>query len=225
MPGRAVDPGYVELSESTGGQLFLLQKGEAAHSAPIMSAPYTHPSTLARAVGHLAGTREIDLPVDSTVQSILVLASVQCRGSIAVIRPNGSEVTGSAATLNTDLQAGRIVQVDTPEAGMWKVRLTGTGLYVVSGLAKSSIKLNRDADDEQFTIAGNVANVRFQIVDAAGERTATIDASESAERKWSVQARSPFERYRIAVTGVDSSGRPFQRVHPPLLRAAGRGDQ
>src|ERR1051326_7646164 len=64
VPGRAVDPAYLETSESTGGQLFLFQKGEVAQSGPVMSAGYSHPATVARAIGQLSGTRDIDFPVD-----------------------------------------------------------------------------------------------------------------------------------------------------------------
>src|SRR5215510_9146942 len=77
VAGRAVDPAYLEVSESTGGQLFLFQPGELEHAAMVMSAPQTHPATMVRAVGHLSGTREIEFPVDSTARSILVMASLQ----------------------------------------------------------------------------------------------------------------------------------------------------
>jgi hypothetical protein len=39
VPGRAMDRAYLDISESTGGQLVLLQKGEAQHSGIVMSAP------------------------------------------------------------------------------------------------------------------------------------------------------------------------------------------
>src|SRR5512133_2563679 len=84
VPGRAVDPSYVELAESSGGQLFLFQKGEVGQSGPVMSASFTHPSTILRAVGHLSGTREFEFPVDAGTKSILVMASLQCRKSIDV---------------------------------------------------------------------------------------------------------------------------------------------
>src|SRR5690349_17394216 len=93
VAGRAVDPAYVDLGESTGGQLFLFRKSEAAQAGLVMSASYTHPATVLRAVGHLSGSRDFDFPVDSTMESMLVLASLQCRNAIRVTRPNGGELT------------------------------------------------------------------------------------------------------------------------------------
>src|SRR5215468_1865719 len=77
VAGRAVDPSYIQISESTGGQLFLLQKNEVQHSSIIMMAPQTHPTTLYRAVGQLAGVREFEVPIDSTVKTLLLMASLQ----------------------------------------------------------------------------------------------------------------------------------------------------
>src|SRR4051794_6642671 len=74
VPGRAVDPSYLEVSESSGGQLFLFQKGEIGQAGPVMSAPFTHPATILRAVGQLSGSREFEFPVDSRTESILVMA-------------------------------------------------------------------------------------------------------------------------------------------------------
>src|ERR1041385_1196419 len=103
VPGRAADPAYLETSESTGGQLFLFQKGEVEHASVVMSASFTHPSTVLRAFGHLSGTRYFDFPVDSTIESLLILASVQCRNAIAVSRPNGAEMTASNSAQSADL--------------------------------------------------------------------------------------------------------------------------
>src|SRR2546423_4142913 len=95
VPGRAVDPSYLEVSESTGGQPFLLQKAEVEHASVVMTASHTHPATVIRAVGHLSGSREFEFPVDSKTTSILLMASLQCRSAIAMTRPNGSELTAA----------------------------------------------------------------------------------------------------------------------------------
>ncbi len=141
VAGRAVDSAYIDISESTGGQLFLFQKGEMGQSAIVMGAQFSHPATILRGVGILQGSRDFDFPVDSSVESILVLASLQCRNAILVSRPNGAELTAANSAKSVDLQAGKILQVDSPEAGMWRVRMTGTGLFVVSVLAKSALRL------------------------------------------------------------------------------------
>src|SRR5579872_1828160 len=93
VPGRAVDSSYLDVSESTGGQLFLFQKNEVAQTSLVMNASHTHPATILRAVGTLSGTRDFEFPIESKVESILVLVSVQCRNAIRVTRPGGQELT------------------------------------------------------------------------------------------------------------------------------------
>src|SRR5690348_14181256 len=110
VPGRPVDPGYLNISESTGGQLFLFQKGEVSQVSLVMNASHTHPATVLRMVGNLNGTREVEFPIESGMESLLLLVSLQCRNSIRVTRPFGSEVTEANSTLSVDLQAGRILR-------------------------------------------------------------------------------------------------------------------
>ena len=207
VPGRAMDPAYLEISESTGGQLVLLQKGEAQHSGIVMSASYTHPATVLRLVGNLNGTREIEFPVDSTVESLLLLVSLQCRERVTVFRPSGAEITQRNASMLTELAAATMLRVDQPEPGQWKVRLNGSGLYVLSILAKAAISLTsvRHPDAEgavDFHLRGEVARASAQLVDATGTP---------------VPAQAP--RYRILVTGQDAAGWTFQRMWPNLFRA------
>lgn len=220
VPGRAVDPSYVELSESTGGQLFLFQKGEAGHSGPVMSASFTHPATIFRAVGRLNGAREIEFPVESGVETLLLLVSVQCHQSILAFDPSGSELTDRNSPLSVDLAAGKILRVDQPAPGKWRVRLNGSGLFVLSVLAKASIALSevvRREDALELRVRGEASNLRVRLVDASGGRIADLDSPEKGEDgvyRTAMPARIP--RYRVVVTGDDNSAWPFQRTHPVL---------
>ena len=226
VPGRAADPAYLEVSEGTGGQIFLFQKGEVAQSGVVMNASHTHPATILRAVGNLAGTRDLEFPVDSSVKSILVLVSLQCRNEIRVTRPSGSELTAMNSAQSVDLQAGKNLRVDNPEPGVWRVRLTGTGLYVASVQAKAdvalagvSVSIDGEGRNVQGRISGEVSNVRMQLVDAAGSRISDVETMETdGEGAWRASAAPRGERFRVLVTGIDGSGRPFQRVDPVLLK-------
>src|ERR1700690_1977978 len=75
VAGRAVDPGYLDASDSTGGQLFLFQKNEGAQASLVVNASHTHAATILRAVGNLSGTRDFEFPVDSGIESLLLLVS------------------------------------------------------------------------------------------------------------------------------------------------------
>ena len=248
VAGRAVDTAYIDASESTGGQLFLFQKNEVAQVPLVMNASHTHPDTLLRALGNLNGTRDFEFPIDSSIESLLVLVSLQCRNAIRVSRPTGSELTKMNSALSVELQAGRILRIDQPEAGQWRVRLEGTGLFVLSVLAKAEIGLTRvtfppisdPSKEEEHTsrinaplfgvrqnleiqLSGHVSGPRLQLVDAAGGRISDIEALDPiAEGAYRTTVTPQVERFRILVTGTDTSARPFQRMYPVLFRAQPR---
>jgi hypothetical protein len=239
VAGRAVDPSYIETSESSGGQLFLFQKNEVGHASLFMSASFTHPATVLRAVGSLSGSRDFEFPVDSRMESMLVMASLQCRSAIQVSRPGGAEVTVANSARNVDLQAGRIVQVDSPESGKWKVRLTGTGLFVLSVVAKTDLKLagvsffaaGEDGarliqpvlgvrQNLEAHVGGEVSNLKFHAIGPTGELMSDLDATAAnANGTYRFEMTPPAERFRIVVTGTDAMACPFQRTYPNLFRA------
>ena len=240
VAGRAADPTYLETSESTGGQLFLFQKNEIAHASLVMSASFTHPATVLRAVGNLSGTRDFEFPVDSTMESFLVMASLQCRNAIRVLRPNGSELTAANSAESVDLQAGRILRIDSPEPGKWKVQLTGTGLFVLSVAAKTDLRLTDvsfyalsgdrprlvhplfgERQNMEAHLTGEASAVQLQILGPDSDSVAGGDAAEeSAKGTYRRDVTPSSERFRIAITGTDANGWPFLRTDPVLFRAA-----
>ena len=234
VPGRAVDPAYLEASESTGGQILLFQKSEIAQAGLFVSAEYTHPATVARAVGTLSGARDFEFPVDSTMQSLLVMASIQCRIAIGVFRPGGTEMIAANSTQSVDLQAGRGLKIDNPEAGKWKVRLEGTGLFVLSARAQSPVRLSAvgffDGDHRAqprlgvgqtatVHISGELTAAAFQLLGPSGDLISTSQTAEPIGSAYRFPITLAAERFRIRMTGVDASGWPIQRVYPVLFRA------
>lgn len=242
VAGRAVDPAYLETSESTGGQLFLLQKNDIGRAGLFLSASYTHPATVERAVGTLSGKRDFSFPVDSTVQSLLVMVSLQCRTAIGVFRPSGAEMTAANSAQSEDLQAGKILKIDNPEPGMWTVRLEGTGVFVVSAQAKSDLQIgeinfvdpagseaaaNRRQprlgvkDGIRIYSTGHWSHVNLRMVDPSGEpvSNAAADAVHAGSGVVEAAIVSPVERFRIQLLGTDDAGWPVQRTYPVLFHA------
>lgn len=227
VAGRAVDPAYLEISEGTGGQLFLFQKGEVAQSGLVMDASRTHPSTILRSVGHLNGSRDFEFPVDSGVESLLVLVSLQCRNTIRIVRPGGSELTQMNSDVNVDLQAGRIVRLDRPEPGRWRLQLAGTGLFVLSVLARTDLVLSgvvfskgdSGGLEVRGKLRGEASDVKVELVDAAGS---PLSKAEVIEFPGDDLLRAGFpstaQRFRVRVTGRDGNAHPFQRTHPILFK-------
>jgi hypothetical protein len=231
-----VDPTYIEASESSGGQLFLFQKGEVAQSSVVMGATFTHPVTVLRAVGQLSGKREFEFPIDSTVESVMVMASLQCRSAIGFFRPGGQEMTAANSAQSIDLQAGRIVRVDAPEPGKWKVRMAGTGLFVLSVVAKTGLRLGslRFVIDGQrlrdprlgvqqtleARFGGEASQLKLQLIAADAQPLTEAEAAEAVEGgTYRVAVTPAIERLRVVVSGVDAAGWPFQRTDPVLFRA------
>ena len=243
VPGRPVDPAYIETSEGTGGQLFLFQKSEVAQTGLVMNAAFTHSVTIARSIGHLSGARDFEFPIDSTVESIMVLVSLQCRNAIDVSRPSGAKLTAGNSAQSVDLVAGRILRVDNPESGKWNIRIAGTGLFVLSVLAKTRINLHalrfspangvdgqpasglkepllRTPQFLEARVSGEISRVKFQLVGAGGEPIADGEAVEATpDGAYRTTITPSVERFRILMTGIDASGWPVQRTHPVLFRA------
>lgn len=236
VPGRAVDPSYINISESTGGQLFLFQKNEVQHAALVMTASSSHPATVLRAIGTLSGTRDFEFPVDSRTQSLLFMVSLQCRNTIGVFRPAGSELTAANSAQSVELQAGKILRVDNPEPGPWRVRLVGTGLFVVSVLAKTDLSLSGVkfyANDMatstpllgirqilEARLSGTVANLKLQLADASGTPIPSAEATEPTSGGLYRAGITPqSERFRVLATGTDEGAWPFQRMYPNLFQA------
>jgi len=221
VAGRAADPAYLDVSESTGGELFLFQRSEAARSLDVMMASNGYKATILRVVGQLNGAREFEFPVDSTVSSLLIEASIQCRKDVLLLRPNGSEITATNATQNIDFQAGRVIRVDGPEPGPWRVRLSGTGLVLLSVVAKSAIAISNvtlSQETAEARLSGEVSGVKLQLVDASGAPLSGTQPLEVADPgSYRAALTSPAQRLRVLVTGSDASGWPFQRMYPILF--------
>jgi hypothetical protein len=232
VAGRAVDPSYLEVSESTGGQTFLLQPGEVAQTGVIMSIPFTHPYTLFRAVGQLAGSRTFEFPVDSSVESLLITASIQCRQTVAILEPGGREVTAANAAQNIDLKAGRILRVDAPGAGNYQVRIAGQGLFILSVMAKTSIGLGSVRFLEpaapqlgvparlSVRLGRKLSRASFHLVAASGEILGELPAPPQSDSGEFVLELTPtVERFRIMAEGLDEIGHLVRRMYPNLFHA------
>ncbi len=134
----------VQVSEGSGGQVFLLDPSEVASSATLLLARDGHDETLRRVVGELEpGVRTIDVDVDTSVERVLFSVSLQCLQEIEIMRPSGAPVAAADPGVTwTAFQAGRQVGVAAPEAGLWKVRLAGKGLLFLVVHARASLSLD-----------------------------------------------------------------------------------
>jgi len=146
---------------------------------------------------------------------------VQCRKEVAVLRPSGAEMTVANSVRSVDLQAGRILRVDTPDVGTWRVRLDGTGLFVLSVLAQSPVRLRvrLNGTNAEASVGGEVTDVQFHLFGPGGEAVPGIAGLEAQDGRYRFTVVPQQERFRIVMTATDTNGRPVQRIDPVLLRA------
>ncbi|HWZ30242.1 MAG TPA: hypothetical protein VNX18_02860 [Bryobacteraceae bacterium] len=215
------DPSYLHVAESTGGQLFLFDRSEAARSMGLINATAKHPATIARAVGKLEKQFEdVRVPVDSTVDSLLIAASLQCMTRITLYNPASEEMKPAD---NLQFRAGRIATIPNPQPGVWTVRIEGAGPYSISAQAHTTFWIHNvelAADHTaSVTINSPTPGVRFKLIDAPASASQSLALIEAGANRYSGTVISGFPQFRIVAEGTDEQGYAFQRVYPRLLEA------
>src|SRR5258708_6782846 len=248
VAGRAVDPTYVALAERTGGQLFLFDRSEAGRSLVLMREDGKHEEVLFRATGTFpAGYRDYKLPVDTTVESLLLAISLQCSQAVSIYRPSGAELRASEPGVDDNVyRSGRIVTQYRPETGVWRVRLAGAGIFSVVVQARSPISFHnadfvelggRPGHEGYFPVKAPVRlNVPqllsarlsappgaavFYMVNSAGETLQQLDLMPSSEsdddREFMGSVTPAHASFRVVVEGRDASAFWYQRLYPHLF--------
>jgi hypothetical protein len=67
--------------------------------------------------------------------------------------------------------------------------------------------------------AAQIQTLGFVLVSIGGQVLQQLDLPEAGEAEFVGQIALPREPFRVAVTGTDVSGLPFQRLHAPLFHA------
>ena len=220
--GRPVDPSYLAVSEGTGGQLFMLQPGEADHAGVLMTATQTHRVTIERAVGQLRGTREFSIPVDATIDGLFLAASLQCHQAITIVRPDGVAVNAANAADDFLLKTGRLTRIETPLPGTWRVTIAGRGLFTFSVLATTPVTFSAAIDASRraagrltldLTVSKPLQSARVHLMSAAGE----VLAEHALPDGDGLEIERPSGPFRVALEGLDREGGRVRRVHPVLF--------
>ena len=165
---------------------------------------------------------EFTAPVDSGVQSLQFTIFAECVKSITVTAPSGAQAEG------TRLSSGRIVVLDAPEHGEWRVKLAGTGYFTAVAQAKGGVvfpplRLERPKPGLEQSLgaylAGPVETAEFRIVARNGATLQVIPMTQIGDTEFRGVFTPPAEPFHIAVEGKDNQGLAFRRVHAPLLDA------
>src|SRR5438132_5155475 len=137
-----------------------------------------------------------------------------------------------------------------PQAGAWRIRIAGIGMFFVVAQAKSSISLDRvefvelggrPGHEGMFPVKGPLhlgeqhtlsvdlkapaGETRFRLIDSAGETLEPLEISAGDQgeddRTFEGILTMKHAAFRVAVEGRDAAGYPYQRVLPRLLQLQG----
>ncbi len=149
-------------------------------------------------------------------------------------------------------QAGRIVTVPKPTPGAWTVRVAGKGMFFLVLLAKTDLSLDSVrfvepggrpgheglfpikgspkrgvAQELEVALSGALRNPAFRLISSSAETIQQLslqpqEGGSDDEREFLGEVTPRARQFRLAVSGVDTGGFPFQRVHAPLFTAEPR---
>ncbi len=215
---RAFDPTYSKIAEATGGHLFLFDKSEVSGMSALAIGDMRHKETIVRQSGKLESYVDIPIPVDGSVDSLFVVASLQCMQTIQLFDPQRSSVTGDADADHW-FRAGRITTVAKPAAGEWLLRLAGTGAYSVAVQAHATQGMHSvEVKDKTLSlrVSLEIANPQFRLVGPAGEAIQTLEIEADPDSPGRFRGTfQPAAQFRVLV----EDGAGFQRVDPRLFEA------
>jgi hypothetical protein len=156
---------------------------------------------------------------------------------------------GSAHTEDTELNCGRIITVAPPEAGKWRAEVTGAGTFWLEAEAQSDIYFIRAEFVKLGGRPGHEGLFRIQgqpLAGTTGTLQASISAKETKTAEFSLVTQRgdtikklslkpdntdrefleftgnvdlPGVPFRVAVKGLDSHGKEYQRFDAPLFHA------
>jgi hypothetical protein len=247
-----IDPAYIRNAEETGGQLFFLRPSEVGLAfdlvRPQLSGDFAT-LVLVRDTLPAGGSRDVAVPVDSTVSRVVFSVSIDVKGSIFLVRPSGAPVVaGEPGTRITDLSTGRIFTIENPTPGTWRLGVSGSGELSVRAQGNTPLQFGtfdfveltgRPDHQGLFRIAGQpiagtdpkglaslfgpYSTAEFRLLDRTGAVLGSLDLRkgdpDAAAEDYTGTFALPTEPFRIGVSGLDEAGLPYERLFPPLFRA------
>ncbi|HEV2201840.1 MAG TPA: hypothetical protein VGR73_18625 [Bryobacteraceae bacterium] len=223
---RSFDPAYAKVAEATGGHLVLLDRSEVRVWSTLYAGDSGHKSTIVRAAGKIDSYVDIPFWVDSSVESLFVVASLQCMQTIFLYDPQRSGVDAKSPGMLDDwFRAGRISTVPMPQAGSWVLRLLGTGQYSVAVQANSNARLgtvDRKGNTLSIWPGESTADPVFRLVNAAGEpiRTLALAQDPDSPGHYNGTFEPPTVSFRVQAEWRAANGEIVWRTDPRLMEPA-----
>ncbi len=206
-------------------------------SVKLMTTPDGYPQTILRSAGTInPGTHEFKVPIDPSVESVVFSIAVQCLQTADVIRPSGEIASGDGVTDLGNFIANRMVIVNRPAAGVWTIRVGGSGLAGVVVKARSALQTRVEfvppggsqpspgpfagvENTVLISIGGHPSRVEAAIVNGASKEIAALALTAVEDGVFTARFTPGADPFRVMIRGTDASGAPFQRVQAALHQA------
>lgn len=167
---------------------------------------------------------------------------------MTLLRPSGATLTaGEGGVEISDWTCGRIVTVGSPEKGNWRLQLSGTGRFWLRVTAQGDLYIlsvefvrlgGRPGHEGYFkipgqpltarpqtlraTVSGALQSAEFKLVAADGEtiQPAPMTGEDSGpeDHEYLGTLNLPSQPFRVAVSGRDGTGLPYQRMYLTQFR-------
>lgn len=259
-----IDPVYKRNTTETGGQLFVIERGQVGSIFSLVAPQVTGDFEPLLLASGLLGATPLEFPiaVDTTVRRAVFSASADELGSSTLIRPDGTVVgAGDAGVSIVELTTtefipvfpffrqfptGRVVTIELPVAGEWKLRMQGIGDFNVAAQGNTDLSV----ETFQFVQHGNPKHPGFYAVngqplaglpatalarvggpannptfEAVGMNGASLQPlpletghPDADEGDYTGTFDLPATPFRVLVRGTDAAGRAFQRIVAKLIR-------
>jgi hypothetical protein len=166
-----------------------------------------------------------------------------------LLSPSGIAIaSGDGSVESSDWTCGRIVSIGSPDKGNWRVQLRGTGRFWLRVIAQGDLyilsaefvglggrvghegyfkipgqPLAGRAQTLRATVSGALRSADFRLVSAVGDpiQPAAMkeEGSDPEDHEFFGTLTLPEQPFRLAVSGLDAEGLPYQRMFLPQFRA------
>ena len=242
-----LDPTYVRTATETGGQPFPMSPNEIVKMTTILTESSRSDATMILWAGGRAADADggFTIPIDPSVTRVTFATTFDGKGgSVEIARPDGTVVAPKASASDDVLNCGRILSVDTPVSGVWRVTPRPTNRFWAVVHARSERDLlstefvrmgGRPGHEGLFKIqgmplAGRPATLRvrltqpepatpeFTLLSSQGRPLDKVTLNRVDDEEFVGEINLPAVPFRVAVSGTDAAGVRYQRVDRGLFR-------
>ena len=129
-----INADYFNLAAASGGDFYFWAPGEFAASAGLLSIPVaSDPVALSYRNGGGDFVQLLEVPVDAAITHLTLFAGAQRLDEVQLLRPDGRSVEANPAGVAVQVYKHmRIVTVEDPEPGRWRVEARGAGGFSIA---------------------------------------------------------------------------------------------